>query len=157
MSVLLPARRSMFGFLLLSVLLVFSARQSPAEAGDRAWVGIDIVDIATAELRKLGTISGVLVLLVREDSPASSAGLMGGDVIVQVDGQPIATADELICAIMMRLPGTVARLATIRGTEGRSVIVTLGTWPDALVLLPPHCPTPLARTSLNSRVGVALQ
>jgi S1-C subfamily serine protease len=147
MSVGLPAHCRLIRFLLFPLLLAFGAGQSFAETAGRAWVGIDISDIATAQLRELRVVSGVLVLLVREDSPASLAGLMEGDVVVQVDGEPIGSAQELVCAIMKRLPGSVVGLETIRATKGRVVLVTLGNWPHALDLPAQHCPMPIARTS----------
>jgi len=158
MPMRVPVRGVLFHSLLLSSLLVFSGGQPSVATGRRAWVGIDIADeIATAQLHKLPTALGVSVLSVDEDSPASSAGLMRGDVIVKVDGEPVANTEELICAIMTRLPGSVVRLATIRGTGSLTVLVTLGNWPDALLLPPRHCPSAVARTSFNRRVGVAMQ
>src|SRR5467141_594184 len=102
-------------------LLGFAAWQSSALADGRAWIGIDIIDIGPEQVRQLGSsfgvsvLSGTSVLWVREDSPASSAGLMRGDVIVGVDGQSVRSAEDLICSIMMRVPGSVVRLETIRG------------------------------------------
>jgi S1-C subfamily serine protease len=144
-------------------LLGFAAGQSSALADGRAWIGIDIIDIGPEQVRQLGSsfgvsvLSGTSVLWVREDSPASSAGLMRGDVIVGVDGQSVRSAEDLICSIMMRVPGSVVRLETIRGNESRAVLITLGRCPDELVLSPGHCRAGVARTSFNSSSGIALQ
>jgi S1-C subfamily serine protease len=131
-------------FWLIALLLA-----SPAYAGDRAWVGIDIADLPEGQRRKLGITAGVSVLLVHEDSPAATAGLAAGDIIVTIDGQVIANIAELICAIVARLPGSITYLMTIREAEMRSVWVTLGRWPKDLLATRPKCPPSIGRTSLN--------
>src|SRR2546423_8598289 len=110
------------------LLLALQAPQgtAAAQSANRAWVGIDI----------LGAASGVSVLWVREDSPASTAGLTSGDVIVEIDGQPIAGPDELIFAVAARLPGSFADLTVISGVQSRVVSIRLGRCPDGLILSP---------------------
>ncbi len=39
--------------------------------------------------------TGVLILYTVRDSPASKAGLQGGDIIIQVDGQNVSSVDEV--------------------------------------------------------------
>jgi len=43
----------------------------------------------------IGRETGVLVVSVEEGSPAQAAGLGGGDFILEMDGKPIATVDDL--------------------------------------------------------------
>jgi serine protease Do len=58
--------------------------------------------------------SGVIVRGVEEDSPAATAGLQPGDVIGEVDRQPVTNVDELERAIIDRVPGTPTLLLVHR-------------------------------------------
>ena len=58
--------------------------------------------------------------------PAERAGLEPGDVIVAIDGKPVADSSELIVAIRSRSPGDTITLTVRRDGDERSVKVTLG-------------------------------
>jgi putative serine protease PepD len=61
---------------------------------------------------------------VQAGGPAAKAGIRAGDVISQVDGRPVHSADELIVKVRDHRPGD--RLAlTVRGSDGKSRKVTL--------------------------------
>lgn len=57
---------------------------------------------------------GVLVSDVVEDSPAEKAGIVAGDVIVSVDGQPISGIGDLIEEISETDPGESVEIVLIR-------------------------------------------
>jgi putative serine protease PepD len=63
---------------------------------------------------------------VRPGGPASHAGLEAGDVIVEVDGQVVTTAEELIVAIRKRVPGAHLTLVYMRDGGRHTTVVTLG-------------------------------
>jgi membrane-associated protease RseP (regulator of RpoE activity) len=109
-----------------------------AHAEIRAWVGVTVCDAAPTEnISKLGWLSGVTILDVHPDSPALSAGIQVGDIVVELDAQPLANASDLVCRIAARVPGSPARLTTIRGSQIRYAALVLGNWP---IIRPPHCP-----------------
>ena len=58
--------------------------------------------------------------------PAERAGLEPGDVIVAIDGKPVADSSELIVAIRSRSPGDTITLTVRRDGDEQSVKVTLG-------------------------------
>jgi serine protease Do len=76
---------------------------------------------------------GLLIREVSENSPAARAGLTRGDLIVAAAGQPIRTADDLFGALRAAAPGGTLELTILRGTDERTVPVTLGqdAQPDA--------------------------
>jgi serine protease Do len=68
---------------------------------------------------------GLLIHEVTEASPAAHAGLAPGDLIVAAAGQPVITIDDLIAALQAARGGTI-ELNVIRGTDERTIQVTLG-------------------------------
>jgi S1-C subfamily serine protease len=61
--------------------------------------------------------SGALVLSVEEASPAKRAGLREGDVIVALEGQPVAGVDDLHRLLTEVRVGMSSALTVLRGTE----------------------------------------
>ena len=68
---------------------------------------------------------GLLVRVVEENSPAAGAGLEQGDFIVRAGGQPVVNLEDLYKAMEGLQPGATLELALLRGTEERTVTVTL--------------------------------
>jgi serine protease Do len=68
---------------------------------------------------------GLLIRDVVDDSPAARAGLAKGDLIVAAAGNPVRTPDDLFDALQAAQGGTIA-LSIIRGTDERTIEVTLG-------------------------------
>ena len=66
---------------------------------------------------------GLLIRDVVDDSPAASAGIAKGDLIVAAAGHPIRTPDDLFDALTAVQGGSI-ELNIIRGTDERSVQVT---------------------------------
>lgn len=79
-----------------------------------------------------GTWQGVVIVRVVEGSPAADAGLAPGDLITAIDGQHLASPQELIDAIARRRPGDRIALGLLRAPTGeeREVEVLLGEHPD---------------------------
>jgi S1-C subfamily serine protease len=69
-------------------------------------------------------VQGAYVGGVHPGSPAESAGLRLGDVIVAVDDAPITTVDDLAAALKSRANDRV-KLKVARGTTEREVMVRL--------------------------------
>jgi S1-C subfamily serine protease len=61
--------------------------------------------------------TGVVVASVTESSPAKRAGLREGDVIVALDGQPVAGVDDLHRLLTDAKVGATSRLVVLRWTE----------------------------------------
>ncbi|MGW3170257.1 trypsin-like peptidase domain-containing protein [Streptomyces sp. NPDC001153] len=63
---------------------------------------------------------------VSKGGPGEQAGLKAGDVITEVDGQPVHTAEELIVKIRAHRPGDQLRLTVRRDGTDREVPLRLG-------------------------------
>jgi 2-alkenal reductase len=112
-----------------------------------AWMGISTRTLTPLLARAIGSVQqrGALVESVADDSPASRAGLRGGDatlsyqgtsvrrggdVIVAIDGRPVRSSDDVVRAISQRLlPGQRTRLAVVRAGDRTSLDVVLGERP----------------------------
>jgi serine protease Do len=68
---------------------------------------------------------GALVASVAPDSPAAKAGLQPGDVITEVNGEPVTSSGSLSSRIGLMTPGQTAHLKVWRDKESRDVAVNL--------------------------------
>jgi S1-C subfamily serine protease len=72
---------------------------------------------AVARLHGITQVAGVVVLSVEDDSPADRANALPGDIIVSLNGQPIAGIDDLHRLLISSSIGVKSTLVVIRGTE----------------------------------------
>ncbi|MCB9455259.1 MAG: trypsin-like peptidase domain-containing protein [Anaerolineaceae bacterium] len=120
-----------------------------------AWLGITVLPVdegygvaALAEPLGLPVEAGVLINNVSNDSPASKGGLQGGshletvrgravcaggDIIVAINGEFIATMDELVSYLVVNTaPGDTVTLLVVRGNETFEVPITLESRPTEI-------------------------
>jgi C-terminal processing protease CtpA/Prc len=93
------------------------------------WIGVMIQDVTekTAKKAKLDSEEGAYVSDVVDASPADSAGLKKGDVIVEFNGKKILDADDLTKAVHRISPRTKTSLAVVRDGEKKTMNITVGT------------------------------
>lgn len=58
-------------------------------------VGVQPVRLADAVAQSAGQETGLIVMSVEAEGPAAASGLLQGDVLISVDGQPVRHLDEL--------------------------------------------------------------
>jgi len=82
-------------------------------------VGIDPYTMTPqiAEQLELARATGVLVARISTESPAYEAGMRGGDVIVEFNGQPIADLPQLFRLVSDAAVGSRATLGVLRGSR----------------------------------------
>ena len=82
----------------------------------RGWLGLELQNISPqlAESFGLGNISGVLVAGVVRNSPAYTAGIRPGDIILQFDGRKVLDARSIQNEIASRKPGKVITIDGLR-------------------------------------------
>jgi len=113
----------------------------------RGWIDIVPVQLFPALVRyaDLNVSEGILVSEVEPGSSAEAAGLkagkqsvrygrsiinLGGDIIVEVDGTPIATLMDLLSALEDNKPGETVEVKVIRGRREQTLYVKLSTRPQ---------------------------
>jgi putative serine protease PepD len=72
---------------------------------------------------------GALVLEVVAGGPAERAGLREGDIIVELDGKPVRSMDELIALLIQHEVGQTVRVVYVRGGERHTAEVRLAARP----------------------------
>ena len=69
---------------------------------------------------------GLLVLWLEEGGPAEKSGLLVGDILVAVSGQPVGDADDLFSALSSDTVGKAIAVEVLRGGRPEAVTVTVG-------------------------------
>jgi serine protease Do len=100
----------------------------------RGWMGVEIQPVtpAIAASMKLPSINGAIVENVEPNSPADKAGIKRYDVIVGLNGQPVASAAELRNTIALMGPGKRVGLRFLRNGREQTTSLTLKELPSRL-------------------------
>lgn len=93
----------------------------------RAMLGISMQNIneSIKQHYNLPTADGVLVVEVAQNSPAESAGIKIGDVIVEIDARPVLTGANVQELVSMHRPGEEMLVTVIREGARSDIIVKL--------------------------------
>jgi Do/DeqQ family serine protease len=91
----------------------------------RGWIGVEVQEIspALAESFKLGAQRGALIAGVLRGGPADKAGVKPGDVLVEVQGTPVADPTAMLNLIAALPPGSAAKMKLKR--QGQDVEATI--------------------------------
>jgi Do/DeqQ family serine protease len=91
----------------------------------RGWIGVEVQEITPtlAESFKLGSQRGALIAGVLRGGPADKAGVKPGDVLVEVQGKPVADPTAMLNVIAALPPGSNAKVKVKR--QGQDVEATI--------------------------------
>jgi serine protease DegQ len=97
----------------------------------RGWVGIAVQELTPelAESFKLKDTMGVLIAEVVRGSPADKAGIKAGDILVSIDGKPLADSTAMLETISALAPGKEAALMLLRNQSEIVIQVKVGKRP----------------------------
>ena len=99
----------------------------------RAYLGVGTQPIALPEaLRErlgLEQRTAVIVVNVRPDSPAGTAGLIMGDVLLSIGDDAIAEPEDVVAALRPERVGQTVTVRIVRGGEPRELRVAIGERP----------------------------
>jgi S1-C subfamily serine protease len=108
-----------------------------------AYLGVSTAAVSKQDAQDLNLPNdkGALVQQVAPGGPAAKAGLragntqtsgglvIGGDLIVKIDGKQIASPDDVVSAVSAHKPGDKVQVQVYRGGKLKTVTVTLGNRP----------------------------
>ena len=118
---------------------------------DHAYLGVSVQTIPDSVASDLGLVAGVELAKVTSGTPAAKAGLhgstgtkrvegdaypTGGDVITELDGQTVTSAEELQRAIDSKHPGDTVSITYWRNGKSQTVDVKLASRPRTLPVNP---------------------
>jgi serine protease Do len=94
----------------------------------RGMIGVQVQPVPRDMLDDFGLKErkGALVVTVTGDGPAEKAGVKAGDVIVDVNGKPVPSRDELVQTVMALKPGTTVPMRVLRDKQEKTLNVTIG-------------------------------
>jgi serine protease Do len=97
----------------------------------RGYIGVGIQDVtpALANAFHVPAEKGALIGNVEANTPGAKAGLERGDVITELNGQPISGANDLRLRIAAMPPGTTVHFKVSRNGQSRDVTLALGEAP----------------------------
>ncbi|HTZ97242.1 MAG TPA: DegQ family serine endoprotease [Terriglobales bacterium] len=97
----------------------------------RGYIGVGVQEV-TPDLAKAFNVpaeKGALVGSVEPNSPGDKAGLKRGDIITQLNGQPISGSNDLRLKVGSMAPGTKVSLKINRNGQTSDISITLGEAP----------------------------
>jgi len=97
----------------------------------RGWLGVMIQDVTEdlAKSFKLAEPQGALVSGVRDDGPAAKGGIERGDIIVEYDGQKVASSHELPAMVAATPIGKEVEVQVLRDGKEETLRVKIGEMP----------------------------
>ena len=110
-----------------------AATKVAAEGGTKqGFLGVSSASVAIPERQRGGRSQGfgLLISQVSQNSPAETAGLLVGDVLVSFDGEPIEHAEDLVTRLRGDRIGKAVPVTVLRGASPVDVSVTVGERPS---------------------------
>jgi len=98
----------------------------------RGYLGVSINDLTPDLARAFDfqNSGGALIGDVFEGTPAAKAGIKSGDIITEINGKPVADANNLTLAVSQMTPGTEATVKVFRQGATKTFTVKLGELPS---------------------------
>ena len=97
----------------------------------RGWIGVEAQDLSKelAESFKLANIHGALIAGVLRNSPADKAGVKPGDILLAVEGKPVADSLSMLNLIAALPPDRPAAFTLIRNQTELQLKIIVGKRP----------------------------
>ncbi len=97
----------------------------------RGWIGVEPQDITPelAESFGLTRKSGAIIAGVLKSGPADKAGMRPGDILIAVEGKPVADTTDMLNLIAQLTPGSKAKMTVLRKSQESTIDVVVGKRP----------------------------
>jgi len=116
----------------VATLSTTNADQSPLASDERSRIGVNMIDLsqnlAKSMQLKTDRLDGVVITKVWPNTPAEQAGLLSGDIILAVDGIPVAGAAQFRTKIEYTPLNERLTLVLERGGATQSVSIGVARW-----------------------------
>lgn len=97
----------------------------------RGWIGVETQDITPelADSFALQRSSGALIAGVVRNGPADKAGMKLGDILLSVEGKPVADSNAMLNLIAQLTPGGNAKMTVLRKNREATLEIKVGKRP----------------------------
>jgi S1-C subfamily serine protease len=94
----------------------------------RGYLGILSQPVRLPDGQRVGLTQGggLLVVGVENDSPAGRGGVLLGDIVAMLDGQPVEDTDDLLVLLTDERVGETVPVKVVRGGELQTLQITIG-------------------------------
>ena len=94
----------------------------------RAFIGVNVMTLNPNVASQLGIEprDGVVIVALTLSGPAAQAGLLIGDIVIAIDGEPVMTARDIQRTIRSKKPDEKIAVTLIRDNKEQTITVTLG-------------------------------
>ncbi|MGA7978616.1 MAG: PDZ domain-containing protein [Chromatiaceae bacterium] len=150
---LLGRTPALFAFL---ILVIAAAATVPVHAAGRPSLGLLIDSVPFGQLHEMGLSHGVAVRGLVTGGPAENAGIRPGDIIVEMNKDPVYSPDQMEWLVTHLGPNDKAKLTYVRDHEKNTITVE----PAAAVsgeLTPYESPMQAEAPSGQAYLGIAMQ
>ena len=119
-------------------LLVLAAAAPAVDAAQWAWLGVRIRDLSEQEMDEISSRHGmregfgVFIVDVMEGTPAQTAGLRTGDLVVAFEERPVTETKVLQRLVAASAPGRDVHLTVLRAEGRRRLDVRLAAMPRSV-------------------------
>lgn len=118
----------------MSVALAWPSDQAYEAPEPQPYMGVYYDDFSNCKEAKAAdrppVKDGALLTNVEEGSPADAAGLVKGDVVVDIAGTHVAGGEDLVQAVAEHKPGDKVKVTYYRGKSKKNAEVVIGERPD---------------------------
>jgi len=121
------------------VILALAVTTSAVDAAQWAWLGVRIRDLSEQEMDEISSRHGmregfgVFIVDVMDGTPAQTAGIKTGDLVVAFEERPVTETRVLQRLIAASAPGKDVRLTVLRAEGRRRLDVRLAVMPRSVV------------------------
>jgi serine protease Do len=118
-----------FGVAIPTSIASAAAHQILTVGTSRGFVGVAVQPVKLAAAQQQGQERGLLVVGVTPGSPAESAGIIVGDILLQFGEKPTESAEDLLDRLTGNVIGQKIQLRTLHGGQPRDVDVEVASRP----------------------------
>ncbi len=124
-----------FSMVTLCAIILFSFSHADEKKekkhSKKGWIGVGIQDVTPKFARQmdLKIKEGVYVENIEEESPAETAGITEGDIIIEFNGKKTEDSEQLIDAVRETTPETKTTITVMRGNDKKNLSIIVGKMP----------------------------
>jgi serine protease Do len=119
------------------------------------YLGVAVQDLDAKKMNALNLkdSAGVAVTVVAPGEAGAKAGVHLDDVILEINGQKVDSAEEFTSLIIGKSPGTKVSLLILRKGVKQTMVATLGLRPAGLPVMVPSASTPQSSVTIQTPFG----